>query len=195
MKHSSGGMSSLLPSSIFKTEVKTEIKTEPEETIVINSDSDGGGGGGGGESGGGGGEGQAAGSSGATTRPGNPSTPGPVNVNVNVNLNFQEVPPGFDLFMRSRASSTSSQQGDGKYSLHVDHCTNSKTCDTQTIIANEQTFIIRKKSPHHNMSGSDYISTNFTCEKADANVIILNINFSSVSTLSLVVFYFQLMTT
>ena len=95
VKHPGGTattVSSLLPSSIIKTEVKTEIKTEPEEAIVINSDSD----------------------SEHAQRPSKPSTPGPVNVNVNVNLNFQEVPPGFDFLMRGRASSTSSQQGDGK---------------------------------------------------------------------------------
>ena len=99
VKHSAGGtattVSSLLPSSIIKTEVKTEIKTEPEEAIVINSDSD----------------------SEHAQRPSKPSTPGPVNVNVNVNLNFQEVPAGFDFLMQGRASSTSSQQGDGKGSL------------------------------------------------------------------------------
>ena len=96
VKHPGGTattVSSLLPSSIIKTEVKTEIKTEPEEAIVIDSDSD----------------------SEHAQRPSKPSTPGPVNVNVNVNLNFQEVPPGFDFLMRGRASSTSSQQGDGKY--------------------------------------------------------------------------------
>ena len=99
VKHTGGGISTLLPSSIVQTQVKTEIKTEPTEAIVINSDSD----------------------SEHVQRPSKPSTPGPLNVNVNVNLNFQDV-PGLELLVsRGRASSTSStsQQGDCKLSATV----------------------------------------------------------------------------